>query len=66
MRKTFWPRWDEVTGEWRRLHIEELCAVYSSSYFILVIKSGNEMASTGEERTRFWLGTRGKETTWKT
>ena len=29
----------EVTGEWRRLHNEELCALYSSPDIIRVIKS---------------------------
>ena len=24
LRRTFWPRRDEVTGEWRKLHNEEL------------------------------------------
>jgi len=36
---TFGPKWDKVTGEWRRLHIEELCDLYSSPNIIRVIKS---------------------------
>jgi hypothetical protein len=34
----FGPKEDEVTGEWRRLHNEELYALYSSLGFIRVIK----------------------------
>ena len=30
LRKIFGPRRDEVTGEWRRLHNEELNDLYSS------------------------------------
>jgi len=33
------PRRDEVTGEWRRLHNEELNDLYSSSNIVWVIKS---------------------------
>ena len=29
LRRTFGPKRDEVTGEWRRLHNKELYAVYS-------------------------------------
>jgi hypothetical protein len=39
MNKIFGPKKDEVTREWRRLHDEELYAVYSSSGIIWVIKS---------------------------
>jgi len=28
LRRIFGPRWDEVTGEWRRLHNEELNDLY--------------------------------------
>jgi hypothetical protein len=37
--ETFGPKWDKVTGEWRRLHIEEICDLYSSPNIIRVIKS---------------------------
>jgi hypothetical protein len=39
MRRIFVPRSDEVTGEWRRLHIEELNDMYSSPNILRVIKS---------------------------
>jgi hypothetical protein len=28
LRRIFGPKRDEVTGEWRRLHIEELCTLH--------------------------------------
>jgi len=40
LRKIFGPRRDEVTGEWRRLHNEELNNLYSSPNIVRVIKSG--------------------------
>jgi hypothetical protein len=39
LRRLFGPKRDEVTGEWRRLHNEELYALYTSLYIIRVIKS---------------------------
>jgi hypothetical protein len=30
LRRVFWPRRDEVRGEWRKLHNEELNDLYSS------------------------------------
>jgi hypothetical protein len=38
LRRIFGPKRDEVTGEWRRLHNEELYALYSLPDFIRVIK----------------------------
>ena len=48
-------RRDEVTGEWRRLHNEELNDLYSSSNIVRVIKSrrmrwAGNVARMGEER----------------
>jgi len=39
LRRIFGPRRDEVTGEWRRLHNEELNDMYSSPINGRVIKS---------------------------
>jgi hypothetical protein len=39
LRRILGPKKDEVIGEWRRLHNEELCALCSSPNIILVIKS---------------------------
>jgi len=55
LRRIFGPRRDEVTGEWRRLHNEELNDLYSSPSIVRVIKwrrmrwSGH-VARMGEER----------------
>jgi hypothetical protein len=39
LRKVFGPKGNEVTGEWRKLHNEELNDLSSSSNIIRVIKS---------------------------
>ena len=39
IRRIFGPRRDEVKGEWRRLHNEELNDLYSSPNIVRVIKS---------------------------
>jgi len=39
LRKILGPKGDEVTGEWRKLHTEELDDLYCSSNIIRVIKS---------------------------
>jgi hypothetical protein len=37
--RIFVPKRDEVTGEWRKLHIEELNDIYCSPSIVRVIKS---------------------------
>jgi hypothetical protein len=39
LRSTFGPRRDEVTGDWRKLHNEELHNLYASPDIIRMIKS---------------------------
>jgi len=39
LRRIFGPRRDEVTGEWNRLHKEELNDLYSLPNIVRVIKS---------------------------
>jgi len=55
LHRVFGPRRDEVTGEWRRLHIEELNDLYFSPNIVRVIKSrrmswAGHVARMGEER----------------
>jgi hypothetical protein len=39
LRRIFGPRRDELTGDWRKLHNEELHDLYSSPSIIGIIKS---------------------------
>jgi hypothetical protein len=39
LRRIFGPKRDEVTGEWRKLHNEELRDLYSSQSIIRIIKA---------------------------
>jgi len=55
LRRIFGPRRDEVTGEWRRLHNEDLNDFYSSPNIFRVIKSrkmrrAGFLARMGEDR----------------
>jgi len=55
LRRIFGPRREKVTGEWRRLHNEELNYLYSSTNIVRAIKSrrmrwGGHVAHMGEER----------------
>jgi hypothetical protein len=40
LRRIFGPKRDEVTGEWRKFHNEELLDLYSSPSIIRIMKSG--------------------------
>jgi hypothetical protein len=39
LRRIFVPKGDEMTGDWRQLHNEELHNLYSSPYIIRMIQS---------------------------
>jgi len=74
LRRIFGPKRDEIAGEWRRLHNEELYDLYCSPNIIRVSKS-RKMRSTGhvvrmgrrKDVHRVLVGKpEGKETTWET
>ena len=73
LRRIFGPRRDEVTGEWRRVHNEELNDLYSSPNIVWVIKSrrmrrAGHVSRMGEERGCIgsWWGNRRERTTGET
>jgi hypothetical protein len=62
-RRIFGTKRDEVTGEWRKLHKEDLNDLYRSPDIIRVIKSRKmrwaghvARVGRGEVHTRFWWG----------
>jgi hypothetical protein len=55
LRRIFGPKRDEVTGEWRRLHSEDLYALYSSTNIIRVTTDVDRACSTYEERTGTYM-----------
>jgi hypothetical protein len=60
LRRIFGPKRDEVTGEWKNLHNEELRDMYSSPCIIRIIKSRRmrwvgHVARMGEQRNAYGL-----------
>jgi hypothetical protein len=49
LRRIFGPKRDEMTGDWRKLHIEELHNLYSSPNIIRMKKSRRIRRVGGEE-----------------
>jgi len=71
LRRIFGPRRDEVTGEWRRLHNEELNELYTTLNIVWVIKSrrmrwAGHVARIGQERGCIgsWWGNRREGDHW--
>jgi hypothetical protein len=55
VRKIFGPKRNDITGDWKKLHIEDLHDLYSSPNIIRVIKSRRvrwavHVARMGERR----------------
>jgi hypothetical protein len=60
LRRIFCPRRDEVTGEWRKLHNEELNDLHSSPSIIRIIKArrvrwAGHVARMGEKKNAYML-----------
>jgi hypothetical protein len=60
LRRIFGPRRDDVTGEWRKLHNEELRDLYSSPSIIRIIKArrvrwAGHVAQRGKKRNAYRL-----------
>jgi hypothetical protein len=60
LRKTFWPKRDEVAGEWRKLHNKELYDLYCSANIIQVniqrrMRWEGHVARMGERRDAYMV-----------
>jgi len=71
LRRIFGPKRDEVTGEWRKLHNEELSDLYCSPNIVRVIKSrrmrwAGHVACMGERRGVYRILVGKPETIWET
>jgi hypothetical protein len=60
LRRIFGLKRDGVTGGWRKLHNDELHALYSWPSIIIIIKSmrmrwAGRMVRMGEKRNVYWL-----------
>jgi len=71
LRRIFGPRRDEVTGEWKRQHNEDLSDLYSSPNIVRVIKSSRmkwagHVARMGVKRGCIgsWWGYRSERDHW--
>jgi hypothetical protein len=57
LRRIFGPKRNEVTGEWRKLHIEELNDLYSSNIFRMIklrrMRSAGHVARMGESQSAY-------------
>jgi hypothetical protein len=47
LRRIFGPKWDDVAGEWRKLHSEELHNLYSSPDIIRKILRSTQESNPG-------------------
>jgi hypothetical protein len=72
-RRIFWPKRDEVTGELRKLHNEELSDLHSPNTVRAItsriMRWAGNVARMGERRRVYRVLVRkpvGKETTWET
>ena len=71
LRRIFGPKRDEVIGEWRKLHNEELNVLSCSPNIVRVIKSRKmrwarhvARMGRGEACTGFWWGNLGERDQW--
>ena len=74
LRKVFGPKRDEVTGDWRKLHNEELSDLISLPSIVRVVKSRRmrwaggmwRVWGRGEVCTGFWSGNLRESDQWGT